>query len=371
MKALVPPRPEVAILLNSVGHRAQAADTSSSLIPDGPIDWNDLLQTAAAHGVTEMLVSPLTAQPAKVPGWVVARLNQCLIEAVGQNLNRTGQLIAILQRLAHHGIRALTFKGPAFASHMHGGLGRRVSNDVDVLIDRPNAARARAALLADGYSLAPRRRYRAGSQLYGLYPPAGRTDVLRSGHPGETDVDVQVGLAEWPHGIRISTSALFERAITVDVAGQRLPTLCVNDAMLSMAIHGLQHGWSFLRAASDIDAVAAQVTDWDGVIEQARVARMSRVLWVALLMTGGLLDSSIPARVLARAAQDTQAVAIAEGAAARLFANPWNATVEWGARSWGPSFQEGALRRMQYHTRKLTYEWFLKWPWDEWLNRRA
>lgn len=370
MKTLVPSRPEVTVLLRSVGHRAQAADASSSLIPDEPVDWDDLLKTAGAHGVTELLASPLTAHPARVPGWVLERLHQCAIEAVGQNLNRTAQLVAVLQLLAHHGIRALTFKGPVFASHMHGSLGRRVSNDVDVLIDRSNAAHARAVLLADGYALAPRRRHRAGSLLYGLYPPAGRTDVLCSGRQGETDVDVQVGLAEWPHGIQISTSALFDRAITVDVAGQQLPTLCANDALLSMAIHGIQHGWSFLKAASDIDAVAAQVTDWDRVIERARSARMSRVLRVGLLMTGGLLDSSIPDRVLSLAAQDTQAVAVARGAAARLFANPWRATVEWGERDWGPSFQEGVFRLIGYHTRKLTYEWMLKWPWDEWLNRR-
>lgn len=329
-----------------------------------------MLNTAGAHGVTELLVSPLTAQPARVPGWVVERLNQRAIEAVGQNLNRTGQLVAILQLLAQHGIRALTFKGPVFAAHTHGSLGRRVSNDVDILIDRSNAPRVRAVLLANGYSLAPRRRHRAGSLLYGLYPPAGRTDVLRSERPGETDVDVQVGLAEWPHGIHISTSGLFDRAITVDVAGQPLPTLCANDAMLAMAIHGIQHGWSFLKSAADIDAVAAQITDWDRVIEQARSARMSRVLSVGLLMTGGLLDSCIPERVMSLASQDTQAVAVARGATDRLFANPWHATVEWGERDWGPSFQEGTLRLIGYHTRKLTYEWMLKWPWDEWLNRR-
>ena len=370
MKMTVPSRPEVTVLLNSVGHRAQAADATSCLIPDDPIDWDDVLKTAGAHGVTELLVSPLTAQPARVPGWVVERLSQCAIEAIGQNLNRTGQLVAILQLLSNNGIRALTFKGPVFALHTHGSLGRRVSNDVDILIDRPNAARARAVLLADGYSLAPRRRHRAGSMLYGLYPPAGRTDVLRSGRPGETDVDVQVGLAEWPHGIRISTSALFDRAITVNVAGQSLPTLCPNDAMLSMAIHGIQHGWSFLRSASDIDAVAAQITDWDIVIEQAREARMSRVLWVALLMAGRLFESGIPDRIVSLASQDERAVAVARGAAGRLFANPWHATVEWGERDWGPSFQEGAVRLVGYHTRKLTYEWILKWPWDEWLNRR-
>jgi hypothetical protein len=368
---MVSSRPEVTVLLNSVGHRAQSTGTSPCPIPDGPIDWDDLLKTAQAHGVTELLVSPLTSQSARLPGWVAERLSQCAFEAVGQNLKRTAQLVAILQLLSDHGIRALTFKGPVFALHMHGSLGRRVSNDVDILIDRSKAGHARAVLLADGYSLAPRRRHRAGSQLYGLYPPAGRTDVLCSGRPGETDVDLQVGLAEWPHGIRIGTPALFDRAITVDVAGQPLRTLCPNDVMLSMAIHGVQHGWSFLRAVSDIDAVAAHVTDWDDVIAQARSARMSRVLWVALLMAGCLRDSSIPDRIIALAAQDERAIAVARGAAARLFANPWHATVEWGARDWGPSFQEGPFRLVGYHTRKLTYEWILKWPWDEWLNRRA
>jgi len=371
VKLPVASRPVVAVLLSVVSHRAQADDAPPCLLPAGPIDWDDLLTTADAHGVTELLTSPLMAQPVRVPNEVITHLSQRAFAATGQNLNRTTQVDAILRLLSREGIRALTFKGPVFALRMHGRLGRRVSNDVDILIDRPNAARARAALLADGYSLAPRRRHRAGSLLYGVYPPAGRTDVLRSGRPAETDVDLQVGLADWPYGIRLSTAALFDRAVTVEVAGPPLPTLCPNDALLAMAIHGVQHGWSFLRSATDIDAVAAHVTDWDDVIERAQAARMSRVLRVALLMASGLLESSIPDRMVSFALEDERAVAVARGAAGRLFANPAHTTVEWGARDWGPSFQESAVRLIGYHTRKLTYEWFLKWPWDEWLNRRS
>jgi hypothetical protein len=49
---------------------------------------------------------------------------------------------------------------------------------------------------------------------------------------------------------------------------------------------------------------------------------MLRVLWVALLLAHDLLEASIPADVLARAARDREAVALAGSVPAPLFNPP-------------------------------------------------
>jgi hypothetical protein len=89
---------------------------------------------------------------ASVPPAILARLEQHTLEARGLNLNRVTQLVELLQRLSDHRIRALTFKGPAIAAGVYGHLGRRVSSDLDILVDRRDISRIRPLLLADGCS---------------------------------------------------------------------------------------------------------------------------------------------------------------------------------------------------------------------------
>ena len=175
-----------------------------------------------------------------------------------------------------------------------------------------------------------------------------------------------MAFAFWTQGIRLATRQLFARATVVDVAGARIATLSPGDLLLVLSIHGMMHGWSVLRFIRDIAAVADHVREWDAVVARARAARMLRVLHVALLLAHGVMGSRIPPGVLARAASDARAVAIAESVPPRLF----NPPAVWDPRPWFLAFQDDARGRLRFETRTLIYEWFLKWPWDEWLGRR-
>jgi hypothetical protein len=304
-----------------------------------------------------------------VPPGILNGLEQRVLQTTARNLACTRQLAGLLQRLGARGIRALTFKGPTLAAGSYGHLGLRSSSDLDLLVDRRSASRVRQLMLVDGYTLPPRRRQFVGSLLFGLYAGAGRDDTLRAPNPGLADVDIHVAFAFWTQGIRLDTDAMFERAVTTDVAGESLPTLCPEDLLLVLAIHGMMHGWSRLRLVSDIDAVASRVADWDAVIERARAARMGRTLRVALLIAQEILGTRLPADVFRMAALDDQARAIARTAGARLPVAIFSGD-DWDPRPWFVSFLEKPGDRVRFHARRLIYEWFLKWPWDEWLGRR-
>jgi hypothetical protein len=360
---------ELAVLCACARVRAQGPGIASVLDSAANVDWDALLAAADFHGVTDLLLTPLTSGSANVPARVVQYLENRQLEVTGLNLNRTTQLVAILRRLSEHGVPALTFKGPALAAGVYGHLGCRLSSDLDLLIHRRDLARLRQLLMADGYTLPARARHRAGSLAHGLFPAAGRDDTMLPGQRWQTTVDVHIAFAYWTLGIQFDTSDLFDRAVTVDVAGQTVATLCPNDLLLVLAIHGMMHGWAWLRFVSDIDACAAQVTDWDEVIRRAESARMSRVLRVALLLAVDVLRTALPADVVSYAAHDSRAIEIAREAAARMF-DADAANGEWDPGPWQLSFMEGPRDRFRFHTRTLIYEWYLKWPWDQWLGRR-
>jgi hypothetical protein len=350
--------------------RSRPPDRPLPRAPDAarPLDWDYLLATAEAHYVTELLVPSLSVARPDVPARLLEQLEQRFIQVTAQNLSRVSQLADLLQRFHEHGIRALAFKGPALAAGVYGRLGSRYSSDLDVLVMPRAASRVRALMLAGGYTLPARRRHRCGSLLHGLYPAAGRDDTFLPERPGLAPVDIHVAFAFWTQGIGLDAGALLDRAVSIDVGGTSITTLCLEDLLLVLAIHGMMHGWSALRSVSDIDAVARQIGDWDGVVDRARSARMLRILRVALLLGHDLVGTELPPHIVALAERDGAAVGIAERAAALLFDRP--AAREWDPEPWHVAFLDGPRDRIRFHARRLAYEWFLKWPWDEWLGRR-
>ena len=187
-------------------------------------------------------MSPLKAAQGAVPQAVLNTLERRVFEATAVNLWRTRQLADLLARFRAHDIRAVTFKGPALAAAAYGHIGHRSSADIDILIDRRCASRARSLLLADGYTLPARRRYFIGSLLHGLYRGAGFDDTLLPTHERVTSVDIHVAFWSWTQGIRLDVDALFERAVAVEIAGEQIATLCPEDLVLVLAIHGMMHG---------------------------------------------------------------------------------------------------------------------------------
>lgn len=363
---------EAALLRVCARRRAQSADHQLSFDSGGvPLDWDRLLALAARHGVTELLLAPFQSGAVNVPAGVVDRLTKRHVEVTGLNLERTIQLVELLALLRDHGIRALAFKGPTLAAGVYGHLGRRESNDLDILVDRVHIGHVRALMIADGYLQPPRRRRRGGSLLLGLYPGAGRDETLWPGHRARVAVDVHVAFSHWTLGMHLNTGDLLDRAVAVAIAGHRVTTLSPEDLFLVLTIHGMMHGWSALRHVSDIDAVTERVGDWDAVVSGATSGRLRRPLWVAVLLARRLLGTEFPRSIVETAERDQTAHAIVESAAGRMFDPRLTGPSDMGIRDqWFLPFHERSIDRLRFHSRALAYEWVLKWPWDEWLGRR-
>jgi hypothetical protein len=361
--------PELAMLCACARRAAQTGAVSTDA--SGAVDWDQLLALAVRHGVFELLPEPLQRSALAVPARIADQLERHRLEVTGLNLGRGAQLIELLALLSRNGIRALTFKGPTLAAGTYGHLGCRLSNDLDILVDRSEMSRARELMLGDGYSQPPRRNYRGGSLLQGLVPAAGRDETFWPDRPSRVPVDVHVAFAYWTLGMQLRTGDLLDRSVTEDLLGHRVQTLCPEDLLLVLTIHGMMHGWGFLRFVSDIDAVAERVLDWQAVVERAVAARLLRSLRVAVLLAHRLMHTGFPAALVQEAECDPEAAAIATMVIGKLCDPAWTPPTDVGHRdAWFLPFHERPIDRMRFHARALCYEWVLKWPWDEWLGRR-
>jgi hypothetical protein len=157
---------------------------------------------------------------------------------------------ALRDALADAGIPTLVLKGAVLAELLYGGLSRRPQYDVDVLVRRHDARRARRILVSKGYR-------------------AGRRD----GHSvtlglGAVRVDLHHALRSSP-AYAIDEERIWHRARSVDMAGTGARTLADDDtlALLTMSVvEDVGFGMAKLKNLCDIWLLVRlldPVLDWD------------------------------------------------------------------------------------------------------------
>ena len=324
-----------------------------------PFDWPRMFGLAQAHGLGPIVFTHLAAARARVPGELAQDLSRRVTETAALNLSLVAQLAAVLDGLRAHDIPAVGLKGP-FLAQAYGHLGLRPFGDLDVLIPRACGPRARRVMHAHGYKDADQY-----SIVDGVYPPAGREYVFVPEGPGGVAVEVLVDVSEWTLPVALPADELIGRAITATVAGVRLPTLAHEDNLLALVLHGVRHAWTSLRHISDVHAAATVPLDWSIVRSRAEAARMTRMLHIGLLLAHTVLETPLPADVLAHARRDRAAERVASDIDSRLFTSPsprqlrrWRTRLTLRSRS-HPADQA------RFIGRTIAFERIIR-PLDEW-----
>lgn len=329
-----------------------------------PFDWSRMFGLAQAHGLGPLVFTHLTAARAMVPGELAENLSRRVAETAALNLSLVAQLAAVLDRLRAHDIPAVGLKGP-FLAEAYGHLGLRPFGDLDVLIPRSSGPQARRVMHAQGYQDVDQY-----SIIDGVYPPAGREYVFVPERPGGVAVEVQVDVSDWTLPVALPADELIARGITTTVAGVRLPTLAHEDHLLVLALHGVRHAWTSLRHVSDVHAAASMPLDWSIVRSRAEAARMTRMLHIGLLLSHTVLETPLPADVLADARRDRAAGRTAREIERRMFTSPsprqlrrWRTRVALRSRS-------HPADRARFIGRTIAFERIIR-PLDEWRAVRG
>lgn len=184
------------------------------------------------------------------------------------------------------GLPHVVLKGMALAEPLYGNPALRPMDDVDVLVLRSHARRAREALEALGWRAAASFEHDLGRRAASMFVgPAGLAIDL---HWDLVDDKSGPAAGRWARGA-------WERARE----GRLAPT----DALVHACVHlTVNHGLLGALARCDIALMAmrwAAAIDWDLLVAAAGDARLRGGVWAALCCTEATLRPGIPAGVLA------------------------------------------------------------------------
>lgn len=282
------------------------------------VEWSPVIAYAERHRVVPALQRGAASLPDVVPSAIANELRARRTAHVIRTLSLCADLVSALDALSAAGIDAIAYKGPSLSVQAHGDVTAREFEDLDLLVRPRDALRAGGALLEAGFDGPP--------------PLAGVDErrLLRAGHerqyrgPGGSLVEVHWTPAPRYHSIALPSDALLTAAVAVTIAGRRVPTLCPEDTVVTLAVDAGKELFPTLRVAVDTAAflVRHPHLDWRAVIEAAERAGAGRMLRVLLALARGLQAAPLPVSVHAAIDADAVSVELAAGFADRMLGPP-------------------------------------------------
>jgi hypothetical protein len=273
-----------------------------------PVRWRPVFELAERHGTQPLLYQALSGlEPAVLPEEMFV-LQQAYRTNLHKSLLLSRELIRIVDCLAARGIDVMPYKGPALAEVLYGDIALRQSGDIDLLIHPQDLPRIRDAVLDLGYtphlafSEAQERAYLKSGYEYAF-----------DGAAGPNLLELQWGIQPRFYAVDFDMNGLFQRAVTVPVAGQPMRTPSLADLFLVLSLHAAKHVWGRLVWLCDI-AQLMNLPDlnWDWIGSQAKNLGIVRILRVTMLVVNRLLGAAIPAAAQQSLPEDSAAFTLAE-----------------------------------------------------------
>jgi hypothetical protein len=307
-------------------------------------DWRDVDRHARRHDVVWWVVRALPATG--VPEDVRAGLLKAAQETVIESLVGARQLAELLRLLEHGGVRAVAYKGPALAADVHGDVGARHFDDLDVLIARGDRQRATAVLRDAGY-----------------VPPAGFTlreerfysrweGVAHFTRADDLPLELHWRCQATRYGGPSDPAAVLDEARWCPLGGGRVRVPSAEDLGVLLALHGAKHAWRLLLWVADFGAAVSRGGfDWDRFMRRASAWRVRRAAHYALLVAHDLNGIVAPPSLMNAARDDMQTARLARAVVARHLGDPAAADVGGDSEvRYDLQWLDGARARLRYLT---------------------
>ncbi|MCL5962048.1 MAG: nucleotidyltransferase family protein [Chloroflexi bacterium] len=350
-------RPEAEVLFRCARTYidAETAHRIETLVRED-LDWGYLLRAAHRHRMVSLVHWQLNATCAEaVPKDILDRLRDRFRQTNKRNLLLASELRRILKLFEAEGIPVVPFKGPVLAVAVYGNLALRQFDDLDMLIQRQDALRAKDLLISQRY----RPQYKLNRAQEASYM---QTECEFSFLHENGVFQVEIHWDFLPHyfSMQFDTEGIWERVERASLGGLEVPTLAPEDLLLFLCAHGSKHYWERLSWICDVAELIRARPDlrWEAVIEQARISGGERMLLVGLSLANDLLGTMLPAYVLERMQADSAVKSLSARVRGRLQRdiqrepNTWERKLLFtNIRIFNLSVRERPLDKIRYYLR--------------------
>ena len=297
------PRPELELILCCARARLdEAAAGRVRALLHGKLNWSDVVATSFQHHVAPFLHENLrlTAEELVPTVWLDS-LRQYVRESSGLSLLLLSELLRIHEIFEAQNLPLIAYKGPVLSWLAYQSLTGRTFIDLDFVTKQANIPRVTTLLKSAGF----RAEFSAQEELAGRRGHApGQYGFCREATRAQVEVHTEYTLRYFP--VPLDFDKMSGRFITVEIAGRKMRTFCVEDTLVMLCVHGAKHFWDRLGWSVDIaELIKSQALDWDLSMQIAAEKQSTRVLLLGLYLAHELLQAPLPPHVLKTAQRDT------------------------------------------------------------------
>jgi hypothetical protein len=309
--------------LNSEWHVLLAASSATPrpeklarlrILLQQPIQWKSLYELAERHGVQPLLYQALQSVADAVPAEAMNRLKRSNDANLHKTLLLSRELIRIVEHLSTLGLEVIPYKGLALAETLYGDISMRPSGDIDLLIHAQDLPRIREAVCELGYTPhAPLSESEERAYLKSGY------ECAFDGEAGPNLLEVQWAIQPRFYAVDFDMTGLFDRAVTITVAGRTMKTPSYADLLLVLSVHAAKHMWGRLIWLCDIERLLQLPgLDWVWIGSQARGLGIARILRITMLAANRMLGIAVPQAAETNLPQDPSGSALANEVLAHI-----------------------------------------------------
>ena len=309
----LPPELEILLLCARPAPQAEDVERARALVSTG-LDWGRMVEKARANGITPLLSRGLQGVGAQLlPPAVRDHLQAQTLSNAQRSLYLARELLTLLDLFTAHDIPAIPYKGPLLAQTVYGSLALRPFEDLDILIHKADALKARDLLADNGCRIVgpqiplPLRQEQAHLQA--------KYNFKLERQSGAVVVELHWGVTPQYYSFPPDPEWLWQQLEQIELAGKPVSTFSPEDYLLILCAHGANHCWLYrLSWICDIAELLHRNPglQWDYLIEQARGFGALRMLLLGLLLAQDLLGSPLPEAIWLYVAGDRRVRAMAD-----------------------------------------------------------
>ncbi len=256
------------------------------------IDWERFIEYAVMHRMVYFVSKALENHAENIPDAVYSRIQNLCVENSTRSLILSAALIRLLRLFEKNQIQALPFKGPVLSRMVYDTEDARNFTDLDILVSRKDAVRARDLLLANGFTTdldipeSQLQFYLEKENYFQFFNEAGTLNI---------DLHWELTGRYTRHPVYLEK--VMGHGSSIAFCSQSVPAMGYEDTLIYLCVHGSRNCWEKLEMVFSVAAVICVCSAsfaWESVLKKAESLGAKKMVLFALLLARETFHVSLP-----------------------------------------------------------------------------